>query len=230
MGLEFLISPILLVWRGVVFCKMLCVNLRRWSCDSAVLLWNHILAHPKESTALREVGKNPTLEVPELLLGAWWTWDPSPTKTPAPPQSLNTTPLLPLQPGPFFWDRLLAGLLPWRKHNLTHPRGSIALRSVNTTAWRNAGQLTWQTERLPGVLLYTVKQNPQSVATPSSLRKTLHRTTTWLLHWKSNSLKAFQEIYCIQGNRSAASLPHLKSSLPLEGPTGGLLKPGPQVY
>ena len=33
MGLEFLISPILLTWRGVVFCQMLFLHLRRWSYD-----------------------------------------------------------------------------------------------------------------------------------------------------------------------------------------------------
>ena len=32
-GLEFLISPILLTWRGIIFCQMLFQHLRRWSCD-----------------------------------------------------------------------------------------------------------------------------------------------------------------------------------------------------
>jgi hypothetical protein len=32
-SLEFLISPILLTWRSVVFCQMLFLHLRWWSCD-----------------------------------------------------------------------------------------------------------------------------------------------------------------------------------------------------
>jgi hypothetical protein len=31
MGLEFLISPIILTWRGVITCQMLFLHLRRWS-------------------------------------------------------------------------------------------------------------------------------------------------------------------------------------------------------
>jgi hypothetical protein len=32
MGLEFLISPILLTWRGVVFCQIIFLHLKGWSC------------------------------------------------------------------------------------------------------------------------------------------------------------------------------------------------------
>ena len=75
--------------------------------------------------------RNPLhLPLPELLLGAWWTQDPPPTKTPA---TLNTTPLLslpPLPPGSCCWGRPLVGLLLRRLDILTHPRGPAALTAV----------------------------------------------------------------------------------------------------
>ena len=37
LGLEFMISPILLTWRGVVISQILFLHLRRWSCD--FFLW-----------------------------------------------------------------------------------------------------------------------------------------------------------------------------------------------
>ena len=36
-GLEFLISPILLTWRVIIFCEIRFLHLRRWSCD--FFLW-----------------------------------------------------------------------------------------------------------------------------------------------------------------------------------------------
>ena len=51
---------------------------------------------------------------------------------------LNKDKLESLLPDPFFWDRLLASLLPWRYHILHHPRRSPAFRVTETTAWRHS--------------------------------------------------------------------------------------------
>jgi hypothetical protein len=106
----------------------------------------HTLIHSRVPAAIRTVRKNhPPTQILELLLGAWWTHNPSPTKTHV---LSNTTPLqslLSLLPCPFCWGRLLVGLLPWRHHLLIHPRGPAAFRAVgqqldcsteDPTVWR----------------------------------------------------------------------------------------------
>jgi hypothetical protein len=60
--------------------------------------------------------------------------------------------------------------------------------------WSSAAQRETET---------TISRNPRR--TPS------HRITTWLLHWRCNSLKVSQETYCSQCNRSAASFPFWKA-------------------
>ena len=42
-GLEFLISPILFMWRGVIFHQMIFKHLMRWSCDSFFLNFVYIV-------------------------------------------------------------------------------------------------------------------------------------------------------------------------------------------
>lgn len=108
----------------------------------------HILNHTRGLAALRADGKNGPHQGTEL----WEIRSPSPTKT------LTPRILLPFLPGPFFSGTLLAGLLPWRHHISSHPRRSLALRTV--------GKLKPQTESLWGVLLHTGKKKPQSVGPP----------------------------------------------------------------
>jgi hypothetical protein len=48
MGLEFLIPPIFLTWRSIVFCQMLFLHLRRWLCD--FLEFVYIVALVENST------------------------------------------------------------------------------------------------------------------------------------------------------------------------------------
>jgi hypothetical protein len=38
-GTYILISPILLKWRRIIFCQIIFLHLRRWSCDSFLWVW-----------------------------------------------------------------------------------------------------------------------------------------------------------------------------------------------
>ena len=163
-----------------------------------LLLWrHHTLIHPKATTSLWAVGKNPCSRIPELLLRFQWTWDPSPTEISA----LQNTSLLPSftlfpLPGLFCWGSLLAGLLQWRYDILTHPRGSAALLTFEDSLNSRAEEDLLHSEQL---MIHCSQSSWGSAALSSC-------TTSWLVHWRPNSLMASREIYYIKGNRWAASL------------------------
>ena len=127
-----------------------------------------ILGDPLNSEHSEQLVRNPfnasNLTVTELLLGAKWTNDPSPPKS---PPFLLLLPFhlsfAPLPPGPCYWGRLLVCLLPM-KTVLIYLRGPALLRVVED--WLHSSQLDnsltaslkavnrQKSEGLPGDLLH----------------------------------------------------------------------------
>ena len=82
------------------------------------------------------------------------------------------------------WGRPIVDLLPQRIHILIHPRGPSALSAIEDPL-------------LSDKLRISCTQHSWTIM--------------WLLHGRSNSLKASQENYCSQCNRSADYLPLWKA-------------------
>jgi hypothetical protein len=143
-------------------------------------------------------------QVPELLLWAWWSWDSSPTKIPAFPNTTFLSFFPPLLLSPCCRGRPLVGLLLWSQHIPIHHRGPAALRAVEQLR-TCCSQDSW------GLAAFSTAGQQLDCSTEEA--------TVWRPPRKSTAARATdQQLLC------PCEEP------PVGRPTGGLIQSGLQAY